>query len=138
MESVEQSKTQHLEDGQRGEALALKHLEKEGWRCLSRNFTSLRGGEIDLIVEKKLQGDQFYTVAFVEVKSRHNKWETAPELSVTAKKRQTIVRTAREYVDIHLLKDAYFRFDVIAVDLSASPEVITHFEGAFDEDGKPY
>lgn len=128
---------QRLEDGERGEYLARKYLESDGWECLGANFATERG-EIDLIVEKWLPRDDVSTIAFVEVKSRNYTDRFAPERSVTHRKRRTITRVAREYVAQHLPRRAFLRFDVIAVDLGQTPPGITHFPGAFDANGEPY
>ena len=51
------------ETGARGEEIALRHLEGEGYEALERNYRT-RAGEIVLVVRRGA------TLVFVEVKSR--------------------------------------------------------------------
>jgi putative endonuclease len=62
--------------GQEGEDRAARHLAKQGYKILERNYRT-PSGEIDLIALH--QG----TVVFVEVKTRTSDAYGAPELAVT-------------------------------------------------------
>ena len=58
---------QRLQDGRRGEELAYRHLRREGYRVVARNYRSRSGkGEIDLL------GWDGEMLACVEVKTRKN------------------------------------------------------------------
>ena len=54
----------HLQRGARGEKLARRHLRREGYKILYRNFRGRTGGEIDIVCR---DGE---TLVFVEVKTR--------------------------------------------------------------------
>ncbi|MDO5037962.1 MAG: YraN family protein [Tissierellia bacterium] len=111
--------------GARGEALALAHLEREGYQILERNYTC-PSGEIDIIAQSP-QG-----LVFVEVKTRVNKKYGLAREAVHRAKRGHIARTALYYMQ----EKAYFycngRFDVIEVYLSGPQEDLVHIENAFD------
>lgn len=119
----------HKELGSRGEDIAVRHLESLGFEILERNFRC-KAGEIDIVARKG------HLVAFVEVKTRRpGPFGTARE-QVTGAKRRRIVKTACAYVAARKIAAAYYRFDVVAVDIlpggAPSVELIA---GAFDEWG---
>lgn len=126
---------ERLHLGALGEELAAKYLEAQGWTIEARNFTC-DIGEVDLIVSRQVPEGRL--VAIVEVKTRQDAGQTAPHLSVTARKRQTIVRVARYYESLIEDPRRGYRFDVIEVDAGSDPPVINHMEGAFDSGGRPY
>ncbi len=136
-ESNDPNQAPHLRLGRRGEELAAQYLRNEGWKIERQNFTTERG-EIDIVARREIEDGAAAMVAFVEVKSRRSGDRIAPELSVTARKRRTIVRLGREYADRHGGRREGYRFDVIAVDFDEEPPSIRHFEGAFDAKGNPY
>ncbi len=126
-----------VEKGRRGEAVACEHLRQEGWEVVTTNF-ECEFGEIDVVARRELVDEQAWLVAFVEVKSRRDASEVAPQLSVTARKRRTIARVAKYYAQYHGGPGEGYRFDVIGVDLGSEPPTVEHFEGAFDARGRPY
>ncbi len=69
--------------GQYGEMLAVKYLEKQGYRILSQNYRS-NGGEIDII------GFRFGVLVFFEVKTRSNDKFGSPAEAVTPQKIKNI------------------------------------------------
>jgi len=111
--------------GNRGEDIAARHLQKQGFRILDRNF-SCRLGELDIVARK---GD---TLVFCEVKTRKTENFGAPELAVHAGKQRKIIRLAQLYMKMHSLKDLKCRFDVIAVEYKkdARPD-LKHIPAAF-------
>ncbi len=123
--------------GARGEAVACGHLREQGWEIETTNF-ECDFGEIDIVARRHLVDEGAWLVAFVEVKSRSDGSQVAPELSVTARKRRTITRVGRYYAKHCGEPGEGYRFDVIAVDLGEEPPGIEHFEGAFDAQGRPY
>ena len=127
----------HLHTGQRGEQYAVRHLQRQGWEIVDRNFTTDLG-EIDIIARRPVDRPAGTLIAFVEVKARTADHRVPPELSVTAKKRRTITRVARWYVQRHAAANTGYRFDVITVNFGAEPPKVQHFEGAFDALGNPY
>ncbi|MGI5874869.1 MAG: YraN family protein [Bacillota bacterium] len=79
------------ETGYFGEKVAAKALTDRGYTLLRRNFT-IRGGEIDLILER--EGE----IVFVEVKTRRNEaFGTALE-SITPAKRRRMIRAAEVFL----------------------------------------
>jgi uncharacterized protein (TIGR00252 family) len=78
--------------GRRGEDLAHRYLEEQGFRVVARNWRPSAGpGEIDLIAWEA------ETLVFVEVKTRRNDEFGAPDRNIDAEKRSALVRAARNY-----------------------------------------
>ena len=105
------------EIGRFGEDAAAKHLKKNGFRILERNFRASHN-EIDIIASSK------DTIVFVEVKTRTPQRDGAdfgtPAEAVTYSKQKRTIAAARAY----LYKsgcEKQIRFDVIEVYLERSP-----------------
>ena len=113
--------------GDRGEAIAAEHLEREGWTILDRNFRMGRK-EIDLVA---MRGG---VVAFVEVKTRAGDGFGHPLESITWRKRREIQQVAASWVD-RFGSPAHraYRFDAVAVLLRVpgEPPVVEHVEDAW-------
>lgn len=77
--------------GERGELLALKAMEKKGYKLIRRNYIC-KLGEIDLIMRKGKQ------LVFVEVKSRDVGSYGRPMESINAQKLKKIERTAQLFL----------------------------------------
>jgi len=73
------------------EDLALAHLQRQGLALKARNFTC-RMGEIDLIMEDR------GTLVFVEVRQRSSAAFGGAAESITARKREKLLATARFYL----------------------------------------
>ena len=115
--------------GAAGEELAARHLEQLGFRIVARNV-HLRHAELDLIA---LDGA---TLVVVEVRLRASERFGSAAESVDARKQRRIVRAATELLARGgLPRFSRVRFDVVAIDASADPPVVTHFRDAFTEDG---
>jgi putative endonuclease len=112
--------------GREGEDRAARHLAKEGYRILERNF-SAAGGEIDLIA---LDRD---TVVFVEVKTRSSDAFGAPELAVTPQKQHRMIKAALVYIKKKKIHQVPCRFDVVAISRATDRE-ITVIRNAFEMD----
>jgi putative endonuclease len=112
--------------GREGEDRAAKFLVKRGYRILERNYRT-RSGEIDLIAQD--QG----VVVFVEVKTRTNDAFGAPELAVTPQKQQRMLKAALAYIKYKKLHQVPCRFDVVAINAAAGPE-IELIQNAFETD----
>lgn len=80
--------------GSQGEALAVRHLLRQGMRVIDRNVR-LGRDEIDIVAFDPLDR----CVAFVEVKMRSNGADYHPSLNMTRKKRRVILRAARRWVN---------------------------------------
>ena len=96
--------------GRRGEAIARRHLEAQGYEVLETNYR-LRGGEIDIVARHE------GSLAFVEVRSRRALGFGSPEESITASKRRKLAQTAHEYIQERGLTTSDWRIDVVLVEL---------------------
>ena len=113
--------------GRAGEDMAAGSLQGQGWTILERNYRS-RWGEIDIVARRGPD------IAFVEVKSWSSMAQSELEHSVTLRKRQRIVRTARAYLQGRRdLSEQRLRFDVLF--LGGGGRGMIHIENAFDAGG---
>jgi len=110
--------------GRKGEELARRFLEKNGFVVLEQNYRT-RSGEIDLIV---WDGE---TLVFVEVKTRSSRQYGHPFEAVTARKRAQLTKVAQEYLSRNSLYDQPARFDVVSVLANGKP-VIELVRNAFE------
>ncbi len=94
--------------GKKGEDAAAEYLCCHGYRILARNYR-VPCGELDIVA---CQGD---TVVFVEVKTRRDNRCGTPGQSVTWRKQQKIIRTARWYLHQYRMEQVPCRFDVMEV-----------------------
>jgi putative endonuclease len=109
--------------GTLAEAAAADFLSGRGLRLLERNYRC-RFGEIDLIMS---HGG---TLVFVEVRYRANKSFGGAVASITAAKREKLLRAARHYMAARQEFPAC-RFD--AVLLSGDTQELEWIENAFGE-----
>lgn len=109
--------------GQRGEALAAKFLQKQGFRVIERNFKT-RFGELDIIAQK---GD---TIHFIEVKTRHGAYHGEPYEAVNYIKIQHIKRAIHYYLLQKALTDRKLSLDVVSIILThnGTIDTINHFQ----------
>ncbi len=112
--------------GFKGEKLAVKHLKKNGYVILERNFRC-KTGEIDVIAQL---GE---VIAFVEVKTRTGDRFGTPAEAVDGRRQQRYRNTANffMYFTKRDLNEYIVRFDIIEVIISRDGKVINHFENAF-------
>lgn len=113
--------------GKRGEDLAHRYLQRQGYTIIGRNYRT-RGGtaEVDLIAR---DGD---TVVFVEVKTRATDRFGAPDEAVDRAKREKIVRAAAEFLYRTECDRDRIRFDIVSV-LFDDGERIEHIRAAFSK-----
>ncbi len=122
--------TPRRKTGNRGEALAAKHLRKNKYKIIARNYVGANA-EIDIIAENKT------TVAFIEVKTRtvglENPREARPAAAVTPEKQRKIISAAKYYLGSHPTEKRV-SLDIIEVYLNAdkSENRILHIENAFN------
>ncbi len=109
--------------GNLAEALAADYLQVRGLRLIARNYTC-RLGEIDLILA---DGP---ALVFAEVRLRRSSDYGGAAASVTAAKRQRILKAARHYLSGRPERPC--RFDVILLD-ALDPERIEWIKDAFGE-----
>ena len=91
-----------------GEKLALRALRRAGYVILARNARVGRY-EVDVIARER------DTTAFIEVKTRQNQKEIAPEENVGFDKRKHLRQAARLYIAGENNPSMYYRFDVVSV-----------------------
>ena len=104
--------------GVRGEELAAKFLEQNGYRLVLSNFKvpvgrNSRGvqvtGEIDIVA---LDGE---TLCFIEVKTRRSAEYTPVISNVDLRKQRQIIRTAKIYRHTFGVWEMPYRYDVVTV-----------------------
>jgi putative endonuclease len=110
--------------GDKGEDLAVKHLKKNGYRVLVRNYKASMG-EIDIIANDR------GTLVFVEVKTRTGDLFGKPEEAVDLKKQLKIKRTALHYMS-RLKKEQPSRFDIVSIHIRGKADKIYHIKDAFE------
>lgn len=113
-----------IELGLRGEETAARALVARGYEIVTRRYRTAHG-EIDLVAR---HGD---CLVFVEVKTRMGSGFGGPEDAVTDIKQGRLVWMATDYLARSGLDDSLCRFDVVAVDATVEPPVVTVFEDAF-------
>lgn len=111
--------------GKRGEALALAHLRKKGYKVIERNYRT-RTGEIDIIA--KHQG----RIVFVEVKTRRTGAYGDPKSAVTFKKQRKISMVALEYLKKRHSLQTPARFDVVTVRSADDGDAVEIIPNAFE------
>jgi putative endonuclease len=109
--------------GSEAEAIAAAFLERKGLAILARNYRC-RLGEIDLVVR---DGD---TTVFVEVRSRASSAFGGAAASITAAKRQRLLKAARHYLSRERVVPPC-RFDALLIE--GDPPRIDWLRDAFGE-----
>jgi len=125
------SRAPHFELGRRGEALAIQHLERAGYRIVAANFSVPIGRNVrDLLVNAEIDVVAYDgpTLCFIEVKTRASDEFTPPQANVDLRKRRQIARAARGYRRMLGLMSAPYRYDVVTVLLPAETESGSHVE----------
>lgn len=109
-----------------GEALALEHLQAQGYRLLARNW-KCKAGEIDLIMQK---GGE---IIFVEVRLRRKTQYGTGLDTVAWQKQRKLIKAAQWYLQSTRQLHLPTRFDVISIEHEdgANPK-LDHIEHAFD------
>ena len=117
--------------GNEGERLAARHLRRQGYKILARQYRTALG-ELDLIARDGA------CVVFVEVKTRRSTEAGLPVEAVDRNKQAQLTRLALAYLKRHRLLDSPARFDIVAIVWAAGsrePE-ITHYRNAFEPTGR--
>lgn len=108
------------------EAQAQRDLERAGLVLLSRNYTT-RHGELDLVMR---DGEQ---IVFVEVRQRARAGHGGAAASITASKRERLVRTASLWLAAHPQHaQRACRFDVVSYDGAGVDAHMRWLRGAFE------
>ena len=110
--------------GRRGEDLAHRFLQHQGFTIVARNYRLSAGdAEADLIARDG--GD----VVIIEVKTRMTDEFGPPDRAVDLEKQQALRRVAREYARKTRTEEALVRCDIVTVVLE--PQVqLEHFKDA--------
>lgn len=113
------ARAEHLRRGSAGENLASRHLRRNGYKILYRNFRGRTGGEIDIVCR---DGD---TLVFVEVKTRTREDFGRPLEAIRRDQQRRISRGALAWLRMLDNPDILFRFDVVEVMMveSAKPKI---------------
>lgn len=103
----------------RGERLAQRHLQSQGYKTLATNL-KLKQGEIDLLM---LAPDR-RTIVVVEVKARASSMSTerVPEAAITRHKQNKLVSLASSIARREVYRGRPIRIDVVAVELPAGAQ----------------
>lgn len=117
--------------GQRGEALARRHLKRLGYQLVG-------GGERDFLGELDIVAVDGKTVVFIEVKTRATHDAGHPAEAVDAEKQRRLTRLALSYLRRHSLLNQSTRFDVIAITWpqNAKQPQLEHIQNAFTATGQ--
>lgn len=118
----------HLELGARGEKWAARHLRRQGYKILVRQFRG-KAGEIDIVAR------DHDTLVFVEVKTRQSEKFGLPQEAVDLKKQRHIAKVAWEYVRLLHNQQIKMRFDIVEVimqDGARQPDDIRIIQNAFE------
>jgi putative endonuclease len=113
--------------GQHGERLAARHLRRNGYKVLYRNFRAPRGGEVDLVCRDK----SCNTLVFVEVKTRSSLQYGSPAEAVNREKQKLITRGAMAWLKLLGMPDVLFRFDIVEVMVTDSGTTCEIIRDAF-------
>jgi putative endonuclease len=113
-----------IEKGKEGELLVAQYLQKNGYTIITQNYRK-RFGEVDIIAQKK------DTVAFVEVKWRHNPLVDPAEL-IGPSKQKKIVSVAKHFLATHNEEEVVCRFDVALIEDNNNSINLQYIENAFN------
>lgn len=119
--------------GKKGEDIATRYLQENGYEILARNFTRkitrFLKSEIDIIAKKE------NTIFFVEVKALSNDSFISPEQHVDFSKQKKLVSTAESWlVKNNISLNSRWQVDIISIVLGSGEEPkITHFKNAVED-----
>jgi putative endonuclease len=113
------------EAGDRGEDLALRHLEAAGLKLLQRNYRCT-GGEIDLVMRDGA------ILVLVEVRYRRDNRFGGAAASVGAHKQQRLLRAAQHLLQTHrTYRHQPARFDLVAIEGGGNDAQLNWIKDAF-------
>ncbi len=125
MMKSDESRFSSIEQGQAGEMLAGRYLSKQGYKILEKNW-KIRGGEIDLIVQKK------EVITFVEVKLRRSSSYGSGMDAIHPAKQKKMVRAALFYLQKKSLENREIRFAALSIHESQNESSIEFIEFPLD------
>ena len=115
--------SEHRSLGDRGEKLALQHLENKGYTIINKNWRSGKR-EIDIIAED----DDF--IVFIEVKTRTIDYQLHPRDAVSVPKQRNIIFAATNLLERNPTEKEV-RFDIISIVIDGRKWDIEHIIDAF-------
>ncbi|MBO6576331.1 MAG: YraN family protein [Rhodothermales bacterium] len=126
------SKTNHVETGRQGEAIAEEYLQGKGYQIMATNYRFERS-EVDIVAfQPRERWEDGGDMVFVEVKTRRGTGFGHPEEAVTPEKRKHLIRAARAWLHENRMDRTPARFDVVAITwLPGQEPEIHHIENAF-------
>ena len=110
--------------GKEGELLTAQYLQKKGYRIIIQNYRK-RFGEVDIIAQQK------ETIAFIEVKWRHNPLVDPAEL-ISHSKQKKIISIAKDFLSKHTNEEVVCRFDVALIEDNNNAIELRYIENAFN------
>ena len=116
---------ERLDLGKRGEELALKKVQRLGYKCLTRNYRCPLG-EVDLVAK---DGD---TLVFIEIKTRKGRSVGYAKEAVDERKRRQLSKVALTYIKANNCWHMKSRFDVVAISVNKNKNEIEIVKNAFD------
>lgn len=111
--------------GRHREDLAEKHLRRNGYKIMTRNFRTPYG-EIDIVARHKK------VIVFIEVKARRTERYGPAQEAVTAAKQRKLSMAALAYLKRYYTVDTQARFDVVTIVDSRTPPLIEVIADAFE------
>jgi putative endonuclease len=111
--------------GEKGEAIAVRHLKKNGYKIIETNYRN-KLGEIDIIAQDK------DTIVFAEVKTRRSVQFGNPKQAVTIQKQKKISMVALCYLKATGQSTARARFDVVGVISNRDKPQVEIIKNAFE------
>ena len=107
--------TEKQNTGKLGEDVAVKYLEKHGYKILERNYRK-PWGEIDIVAQKTV--GQAQELVFIEVKAQNMYFEWRPEENITFHKKRQLSKIVSTYLKEHRVSESQdWRIDVLALKL---------------------
>lgn len=115
---------EHNELGQTGEEKSVRHLRKQGYEILERNYRC-PPAEVDIICRKEDE------LIFVEVKSRSQNTFEIENWGLSKPQMQRIINSAYDYM-AQKNWEGSFRFDIITIAFSVEGSYrLQHYPDAF-------
>ena len=114
----------HNDLGHKGEDMAAKYLQEQGYFILERNWMNKGRKELDIIATKD------DVIVFVEVKTRKVGSVTTPISAVDDRKQHRNILAEDSYLKANRI-DLNYRFDVIGIIYKDEESRIDHYEDAF-------
>ncbi len=111
--------------GRRGEDLAHRYLQSQGYRIVARNLM-LRGAHVEIDLVARHGG----VIVFVEVKTRASDEFGTPDRAVDREKRENLARAASAYLHAAGSTWDQARFDIVSVTFDPGVR-IQHIQDAF-------